>query len=129
MDNVPQGLTAGKDYVSVVSADNYGNGVASAHLMAKALGGKGKIGLIFHAADFFVTKQRYDGFKETISDDYPEHQDRRGAGIGGPDFAGDAEGAQRHADEEPRLSTASGRSGTCRPRASWPPLAPRAAMT
>lgn len=29
MDNVPQGFEVGKDYVSVVSADNYGNGVAS----------------------------------------------------------------------------------------------------
>ncbi|MGB3828388.1 MAG: substrate-binding domain-containing protein, partial [Ornithinimicrobium sp.] len=30
MDNSPQGLEAGSDYVSVVSADNYGNGVVSA---------------------------------------------------------------------------------------------------
>ena len=42
MDNVAAGLTAGKDYVSVVSADNYGNGVAAAHLMAKALNGGGQ---------------------------------------------------------------------------------------
>ena len=55
MDNVPKGFKAGTDYVSAVSADNYGNGVVSAHLMAKALGAKGKIGLIFHEADFFVT--------------------------------------------------------------------------
>ena len=41
MDNVPKGFIAGKDYVSSVSADNYGNGVAAAHLMAKALGGQG----------------------------------------------------------------------------------------
>ena len=34
MDNVPAGFVAGKDYVSAVSADNYGNGVAAAHLMA-----------------------------------------------------------------------------------------------
>ena len=40
--------------------------------MAKSLGGKGKIGLIFHEADFFVTKQRYDGFKQTIEQDYPD---------------------------------------------------------
>ena len=80
MDNVPSGLTVGKDYVSVVSADNYGNGVAAAHLMAKALGMKGDIGIVFHAADFFVTRQRYDAFKKTITDDYPGHQDRRGAG-------------------------------------------------
>jgi ribose transport system substrate-binding protein len=48
MDNVPQGLEAGTDYVSVVSADNYGNGVVSAHELAKALGGKGTIGAIYH---------------------------------------------------------------------------------
>ena len=72
MDNVPNEFVAGKDYESVVSADNYGNGVVSAHLLAKALGGEGKIGVIYHEADFFVTKQRYQGFT-------------------GPDFAGDAQ--------------------------------------
>src|ERR1700758_5015705 len=71
MDNVPQGLEPGKDYISVVSADNYGNGVVAAHPMAKILHGKGQIGLIYHAADFFVTRQRYDGFKKTIAEHYP----------------------------------------------------------
>ena len=103
MDNVPNGMVAGKDYVSVVSADNYGNGVASAYLMAQKLGGKGKIGIIFHAADFFVTKQRYDAFKKTITDNYPNIQIVEEQGIGGPDFAGDAEKAAsamltKHAD-------------------------------
>ena len=93
MDNVPQGMKAGTDYVSVVSADNYGNGVTSAHLMAKALGGKGEIGLVFHEADFFVTKQRYDGFKSTITKDYPDIKIVEEKGIAGPDFAGDAQGA------------------------------------
>ncbi|KQZ88389.1 sugar ABC transporter substrate-binding protein [Phycicoccus sp. Root563] len=93
MDNVPQGMKAGTDYVSVVSADNYGNGVTSAHLMAKALGGKGEIGLVFHEADFFVTKQRYDGFKTTITKDYPDIKIVEEKGIAGPDFAGDAQGA------------------------------------
>jgi ribose transport system substrate-binding protein len=92
MDNVPKGFKAGTDYVSCVSADNYGNGVVSAHLMAKALGAKGKIGLIFHEADFFVTKQRYDGFKKTIQTDYPGMQIVEEQGIAGPDFAGDAQG-------------------------------------
>ena len=93
MDNVPQGMKAGTDYVSVVSADNYGNGVTSAHLMAKAMGGKGEIGLVFHEADFFVTKQRYDGFKSTITKDYPDIKIVEEKGIAGPDFAGDAQGA------------------------------------
>ncbi len=93
MDNVAAGMTAGKDYISVVSADNYGNGVAAAHLMAKALGGKGNIGLVFHAADFFVTRQRYDAFKATIASDYPDIKIVDEQGIGGPDFSGDAEKA------------------------------------
>jgi ribose transport system substrate-binding protein len=93
MDNVPKDFKPGTDYVSVVSADNYGNGVASAHLMAKELNGKGKVGVIFHEADFFVTRQRYDAFKKTIADNYPDIQIVEEKGIGGPDFAGDAEKA------------------------------------
>jgi ribose transport system substrate-binding protein len=91
MDNVPNGFTAGKDYVSVVSADNKGNGIASAHLMARSLNGKGKIGVIFHEADFFVTKQRYEGFKTTITANYPGTKIVEEQGIAGPDFAGDAQ--------------------------------------
>ncbi len=93
MENTPPGLEVGKDYVSVVSADNYGNGVASAHLMGKALDGKGKVGLIYHAADFFVTRQRYDAFKATIASDYPGIEIVAEQGIGGPDFSGDADKA------------------------------------
>jgi ribose transport system substrate-binding protein len=91
MDNVPKGFTPGKDYVSVVSADNYGNGVASAHLMAQQLKGKGKIGVVFHEADFFVTKQRYEAFQKTIAEQYPDIEVVAKQGIAGPDFAGDAE--------------------------------------
>jgi ribose transport system substrate-binding protein len=93
MDNVPRGFVAGKDYVSVVSADNYGNGVASALLLGQAMGGKGDVGLIFHAADFFVTKQRYDAVKKTLADYFPDIHVVAEQGIGGPDFSGDAEKA------------------------------------
>jgi len=91
MDNVPKDLVAGTDYVSAVSADNYGNGVVSAHLMAKALNGQGAIGVIYHEADFFVTQQRYDGFRTTIEEEYPEIEIVEEQGIAGPDFAGDAQ--------------------------------------
>ena len=90
MDNVPEGLVAGKDYVSVVSADNYGNGVAAGLLMAKFLKGKGNIGAVFHAADFFVTKQRYQGFQKAISE-FPDIKIIEAQGIAGPDFSGDAD--------------------------------------
>ena len=93
MDNVPEGFVAGEDYASAVSADNFGNGVISAHLMARSLGGEGTIGVIFHEADFFVTQQRYDGFRQTIEEDYPDIEIVEEQGIAGPDFAGDAQTA------------------------------------
>jgi ribose transport system substrate-binding protein len=93
MDNVPTGLEAGRDYVSVVSADNYGNGVASAHLMAKFLQNKGQIGLVYHAANFFVTRQRYEAFKKTITENYPEISIVAEQGIREPDFFKDADRA------------------------------------
>ncbi|MGI8909254.1 MAG: substrate-binding domain-containing protein [Rubrobacteraceae bacterium] len=91
MDNVPDGLQQGEDYVSVVSADNYGNGVVSAHLMASELGGQGKVGVIYYNADFFVTQQRHEAFKEVINNEYPDIEIVEEQGIGGPDFAGQAE--------------------------------------
>ncbi|XJZ27974.1 substrate-binding domain-containing protein [Bacillota bacterium Lsc_1132] len=72
MDNKPNGLIAGKDYVSVVSADNYGNGIIAADTMAEKLGKKGKIGVIYHDADYFVTKQRTEAFEKTIKEKYPD---------------------------------------------------------
>ena len=93
MDNVPTGFEAGKDYVSVVSADNYGNGVASAHLMAKFLQNKGQIGLVYHAANFFVTRQRYEAFKKTITENYPQITIVAEQGFREPDFFKDADRA------------------------------------
>ncbi len=93
MDNVPNNMQPGTDYVSVVSADNFGNGVAAAHLMAEALGCQGTVGIVYHEADFFVTRQRYEAFKQTIEEEYPDIEIAAEQGITGPDFAGDAERA------------------------------------
>ncbi|MGH8873844.1 MAG: ATP-binding cassette domain-containing protein [Acidimicrobiia bacterium] len=93
MDNVPEGMAPGRDYVSVVSSDNFGNGVAGANLMAAALGKHGKVGIVFHAADFSVTEQRWQGFKTTIQKNYPNIQIVDEKGIKGPDFAREAEEA------------------------------------
>ena len=74
MDNVPQGFTAGQNYVSCVSADNYGNGIVAADLIGEALGGKGKIGVVHFDVDFFVTNQRLQAFEKTIAEKYPDIQ-------------------------------------------------------
>jgi ribose transport system substrate-binding protein len=90
MDNVPWGMKAGEDYVSVASGDNFGNGVASAHLIAEALDGQGAVGIVFHDADFFVTRQRREAFEQTIRDNYPGIEIVERLGVRGPDFAADA---------------------------------------
>ena len=92
MDNVPQGMVAGKDYVSVVSADNKGAAMISGHQLAKSLNGEGKIGIIYHEADFFVTKQMHEGVLEALKA-YPGIEVVEEKGIAGPDFAGDAQAA------------------------------------
>jgi ribose transport system substrate-binding protein len=95
-DNAVPGFKAGTDYVSTVSADNWGNGVASAHLMAKALREKngditGKIGMVWFDIDFFVTNQRRDAFRETIKENYPGIEIVEDQGFpSGPDLAGGA---------------------------------------
>ena len=95
MDNVPQGL----DGRQGLRQRRLGRQLRQRRRLrppdGQALGGKGEIGLVFHAADFFVTRQRYDAFKKTIADNYPDIKIVAEQGIGGPDFSGDAEKAAR----------------------------------
>ncbi|MDK4731476.1 substrate-binding domain-containing protein [Rhizobium sp. CNPSo 3490] len=90
LDQTGAGMKAGEDYVSLVSSDNRGMGKVAALLMAKALNGKGEIGLIPHASDLFATKERVVGFKEAIKD-YPEIKVVQETGVGGPDFSSESE--------------------------------------
>lgn len=72
MDGAAEGLVPGKDYISIVSGDNYGNGAVAAEIMAEKIGGKGKVGVVYHDVNFFVTKNRSDAFEATIKEKYPE---------------------------------------------------------
>lgn len=80
MDNCPPDMKAGEDYVSVVSADRYGNGMIAADELAELLNYKGKVGLIWHDADFFVTMQDAAGFVDRMTMKYPDIEivDRQG---------------------------------------------------
>ncbi|MBX3584192.1 MAG: substrate-binding domain-containing protein [Rhizobiaceae bacterium] len=42
IENIAANMEAGKDYVSSIAADNFGNGMAAADIMAEAIGGKGE---------------------------------------------------------------------------------------
>lgn len=72
MDNAMEDMVGGKDYVSCVSADSYGNGVAAARLLGEKLNGKGKVGMVYYDADFFVTNQRDAGFRDTLKKEFPD---------------------------------------------------------
>lgn len=72
MENVASGFKAGGDYVACASSDSYGNGKAAADIMAKELGYKGKVAMLFYDMAYFVTNERDRGFKETMAKFYPE---------------------------------------------------------
>lgn len=84
MDNKASNNRPAKDYISVVSADNYGNGVEAAHILAKAIGEEGEVGVIYHDAAFFVMKQRTEAFDKKIKDEYPNIKIVERGGIVGP---------------------------------------------
>lgn len=89
VDNSPAGFVQGKDYVTVVSDDLFQMGKKAGDAMAAALGEKGKVGYIFHDADFYVTNQRDGAFKYTIENDYPQMSVGAEAGMADPASAED----------------------------------------
>lgn len=92
MDNVPTGFKPGVDYVAMVSDDRINAGVISGYQLVAAVGCKGKVGIVYHGVDFFVTKQSYIGVKEAIAA-FPGVQIVDEKGIVGPDFAGETQTA------------------------------------
>ncbi|MEH7482517.1 substrate-binding domain-containing protein [Neobacillus drentensis] len=72
MDQPAEGMKAGKDYVSVVSADSFGLGMNIADELARAIGGKGDVAALYYAPDFYVTNQRYEGFVARLKAKYPD---------------------------------------------------------
>ena len=72
IENIAANFKPGVDYVSAIAADNFGNGMAAADIMAEAIGGKGGVGVVFCDASFFVTTQRAEGVKYRIKEAYPD---------------------------------------------------------
>ena len=72
LSNVPEGYVHGTDYVGIVTDDLAAMGIAAADLLADALGGRGKVGFIYHDAAYYVTNQRDQAFKDWIQAAYPD---------------------------------------------------------
>jgi ribose transport system substrate-binding protein len=71
IDQAVEGMNPGKDYASIISSDNLALGMYVADLLAESVGGKGDVGAMFYAADFYVTNLRYEGFVARIMAKYP----------------------------------------------------------
>jgi ribose transport system substrate-binding protein len=74
ISNIPAGFKHGSDYVGVVTNDVIGAAVESARLLGEKLGGKGKIGLLYFDAKFFIVNQWDKAFEETIKQQFPDIQ-------------------------------------------------------
>ncbi|WP_020619775.1 substrate-binding domain-containing protein [Paenibacillus daejeonensis] len=100
MDGAAEGMTAGEDYISIVSGDNYGNGAVAADIMAEKLGGSGKVGIVYHDVNFFVTKNRSDAFEARIKEQYPDIEIVAQSGITDPNKGEEVASAMltRHPD-------------------------------
>lgn len=71
ISNLPQGFVHGKDYAGIVTDDLFEMGKAVAEMMADKLGGKGKVALLYHDANYYVTNQRDRAVKTVLQANYP----------------------------------------------------------
>lgn len=62
LDNVPTGLLPGRDYVALVSADNFGLGRIAAELLSPHLPQGTQVGVLGYDADFYATNEREIAF-------------------------------------------------------------------
>lgn len=67
LDNAPTGLSPGADYVSVVSADNFGLGEMAAQLLSSHITADRPVGLLAFGADFYATREREIAFSKWMA--------------------------------------------------------------
>jgi ribose transport system substrate-binding protein len=85
MGTLPLGYQAGRDYVCMVTGDHYNMGKGAAELLAESIGGEGKVALIYHDADFYLTNRRDRVLKTTLVQNYPGIEIVDEQGVTGPD--------------------------------------------
>lgn len=72
LDNAPTGLSPGTDYVSVVSADNFGLGEMAAQLLSSHLPPDRPVGMLAFGVDFFATHEREIAFTKWMAKNRPQ---------------------------------------------------------
>lgn len=89
LSNLPQDYKHPQDYAAIVTDDLFQMGKQAADALAKAMGGKGTVGWIYHDASYYVTNQRDNAFKSTIEKDYADIKIVAEQGISDPARAED----------------------------------------
>jgi len=100
MDNAPVGMVARKDYASVVSADNFGNGEIAAGLVDPYVPNAGRVTVVGYGVDFPVTNERELGFRKTLGERRPDVRIGR-IKFDEPERAGEAVSAYLESGETP----------------------------
>lgn len=72
LDNAPIGMLPGADYVSVVSADNFGLGQIGAQLLSPHAPKGGTVGILAYGVDFFATHEREIAFRKWMGAHRPD---------------------------------------------------------
>lgn len=72
LDNVPTGLLPGKDYISLVSADNFGLGKIAAEGLSPHVPHAAEVGVLGYDADFFATNEREIAFVKWMQVNRPD---------------------------------------------------------
>ena len=101
LDNVPTGLLPGTDYVSLVSADNFGLGQIAAELLSVHVETGAEIGILMYRKDFYVTNERVIAFRRWIETKRPDVMVRQGE-FDEPSLAGET--LNRLQEAHPNLS-------------------------
>ncbi|EGR0419388.1 substrate-binding domain-containing protein [Vibrio cholerae] len=71
ISNLPSGFEHGKDYAGIVTDDLSQMGKIAADLIADAVDEKGKVGFIYHEANYYVTNQRDQAALANLQQSYP----------------------------------------------------------
>lgn len=78
LDNVPTGLLPGRDYVSLVSADNFGLGQIGAELLSPHVAADAEVCILTYRKDFYATNEREIAFRRWIETKRPDITVRQG---------------------------------------------------
>ncbi|MGU5716144.1 substrate-binding domain-containing protein [Aeromonas taiwanensis] len=74
ISNLPTGFQHGKDYAGIVTDDLFEMGGLAADMLAKTVGEQGKIGFIYHEANYYVTNQRDQAVLTNLAKHHPDIQ-------------------------------------------------------